>query len=138
GGANPRDVQCCARFGARTHEWRNADPARTVPGADGDETRGLPQRDGRACGAGEGAIAGRSVLGRDLLLPRQARRQSEADLLGRHGVVLAKRLEGGKFRWPRIEDGVMRLSAAQLAALIEGLDWMRVRARLVPTPEAVQ
>src|SRR5215813_5297225 len=49
-----------------------------------------------------------------------------------------KRLEGGKFRWPRIEDGVMRLSAAQLAALIEGLDWMRVRARLVPTPDAVQ
>ena len=24
----------------------------------------------------------------------------------------AKRLEGGKFHWPRIEDGVMRLSAA--------------------------
>ena len=52
--------------------------------------------------------------------------------------LFAKRLEGGKFRWPRIEDGVMRLSAAQLAALIEGLDWMRVRARRVPTPEAVQ
>src|SRR5262245_5136788 len=71
--------QCVALFGAQTHEWRNADPARTDPGADGDETRGLPQRDGRACGAGEGAIAGRSVLGRDLLLSRQARRQSEAD-----------------------------------------------------------
>jgi transposase len=42
--------------------------------------------------------------------------------------LFAKRLEGGKFHWPRIEDGVMRLSAAQLAALIEGLDWMRVRA----------
>ena len=39
--------------------------------------------------------------------------------------LFAKRLEGGKFHWPRIEDGVMRLSAAQLAALIEGLDWMR-------------
>ena len=45
--------------------------------------------------------------------------------------LFAKRLEGGKFRWPRIEDGVMRLSAAQLAALIEGLDWMRVHARRV-------
>ena len=55
------------------------------------------------------------------------------------GVCLfAKRLEAGKFRWPRIEDGVMRLSAAQLAGLIEGLDWMRVRARRVPAPEAVQ
>ena len=52
--------------------------------------------------------------------------------------LFAKRLEGGKFRWPRIEDGVMRLSAAQLAALIEGLDWMRVRTRLVPAPDAVQ
>ena len=29
----------------------------------------------------------------------------------------------------------MRLSAAQLAGLIEGLDWMRVRARRVPAPE---
>jgi hypothetical protein len=27
---------------------------------------------------------------------------------------------------------------AQLAALIEGLDWMRVRARRVLAPEAVQ
>jgi transposase len=52
--------------------------------------------------------------------------------------LFAKRLEGGKFRWPRIEDGVMRLSAAQLAALIEGLDWMRVRARRVPAPQAMQ
>jgi transposase len=43
------------------------------------------------------------------------------------GVVLvAKRLEDGKFRWPAIRDGVMRLSAAQLQALLEGLDWRRV------------
>jgi transposase len=31
--------------------------------------------------------------------------------------VFAKRLEDGIFRWPKIEDGVMRLSAAQLSAL---------------------
>jgi hypothetical protein len=37
-----------------------------------------------------------------------------------------KRLEDGIFRWPKIEDGVMRLSAAQLSALLEGLDWRRV------------
>jgi len=43
------------------------------------------------------------------------------------GVVLvAKRLEDGEFRWPRVQDGVMRLSAAQLQALLEGLDWRRV------------
>jgi transposase len=41
-------------------------------------------------------------------------------------VLVAKRLEDGKVRWPAIRDGVMRLSAAQLQALLEGLDWRRV------------
>ena len=40
--------------------------------------------------------------------------------------LLAKRLEQGAFRWPTIQDGVMRLTAAQLSALLEGLDWRRV------------
>lgn len=52
--------------------------------------------------------------------------------------LFAKRLEDGKFRWPRIEDGVMRLSAAQLAALIEGLDFRRVHAARIARPRAVQ
>jgi transposase len=52
--------------------------------------------------------------------------------------LFSKRLEDGKFLWPRIEDGVMRLSAAQLAALIEGLDWKRLHAPRTPRPEAVQ
>ncbi|MET0841723.1 MAG: IS66 family insertion sequence element accessory protein TnpB [Methyloceanibacter sp.] len=43
------------------------------------------------------------------------------------GVCLfAKRLEDGKFRWPKVEDGVVRLTAAELSALLEGLDWRRV------------
>jgi transposase len=32
--------------------------------------------------------------------------------------LYAKRLEDGVFRWPAIEDGVIRLSAAQLSALL--------------------
>ena len=45
------------------------------------------------------------------------------------GVCLfAKRLEDGAFRWPNLQDGVMRLSAAELSALLEGLDWKRVHA----------
>ena len=40
--------------------------------------------------------------------------------------LLAKRLEDGKFCWPPITDGVVRLTAAQLQALLEGLDWRRV------------
>jgi transposase len=49
--------------------------------------------------------------------------------------LFAKRLEDGIFRWPKIEDGVMRLSAAQLSALLEGLDWRRVHeGRETSTP----
>jgi transposase len=45
------------------------------------------------------------------------------------GVCLfAKRLEDRAFRWPKIEDGVIRLSAAEFSALLEGLDWRRVHA----------
>ncbi|MER8773048.1 IS66 family insertion sequence element accessory protein TnpB [Mesorhizobium sp. C280B] len=43
------------------------------------------------------------------------------------GVCLyAKRLEDGEFRWLKVHDGMMRLTAAQLSALLEGLDWRRV------------
>jgi transposase len=53
-------------------------------------------------------------------------------------VLVSKRLEGGKFRWPRIEDGVMRLTPAQITSLIEGLDWTRVHAQRTPAPKAAQ
>jgi transposase len=49
--------------------------------------------------------------------------------------VLARQ---GAFKWPPITDGVMRLSAAQLAALIEGLDWTRVHVPRVLRPQATQ
>jgi transposase len=53
------------------------------------------------------------------------------------GLMLVwKRLEQGAFRWPPISDGVMRLSASQLAALVDGLDWRRLQPRDVPRPEA--
>jgi transposase len=42
--------------------------------------------------------------------------------------LLAKRLEDRAFRWPNIHDGVIRLSAAEFSALLEGLDWRRVHA----------
>ena len=53
-------------------------------------------------------------------------------------VLVAKRLEDGRFRWPAVQDGVMRLSPAQLSALLEGLDWSRVHARRVARPTATQ
>jgi transposase len=51
-------------------------------------------------------------------------------------VLLWKRLEHGAFRWPPISDGVMRLSASQLAALVDGLDWSRLQARDIASPTA--
>ena len=54
------------------------------------------------------------------------------------GVCLfAKRLEDGKFRWPGVRNGMMWLSAAQLQALLEGLDWRRVHEpRRIAAPVA--
>lgn len=53
-------------------------------------------------------------------------------------LLVSKRLEQGAFKWPPITDGVVRLSAAQLAALIEGLDWTRVHVPRVLRPQATQ
>ena len=53
------------------------------------------------------------------------------------GLVLYwKRLEQGAFRWPPVTDGVMRLTSAQLAALVDGMDWSRLHARDVTRPTA--
>jgi len=55
------------------------------------------------------------------------------------GLVMAyKRLEEGKFAWPAIHDGVMRLSRAQFEALFEGLDWRRVYGARVHRPVAAE
>jgi transposase len=52
--------------------------------------------------------------------------------------VRYKRLENGQFRWPLIEDGMMKLSAAQLSTLLEGVAWAHVERREVVRPSAVQ
>lgn len=52
--------------------------------------------------------------------------------------LFAKRLENGRFYWPPIEDGTIRLSGAQLSALIEGMQWTRVHAVEAKAPQAVQ
>jgi transposase len=43
-------------------------------------------------------------------------------------VLYAKRLERGRFVWPRAKDGVVSLTPAQLSMLTEGIDW-RMPAR---------
>jgi transposase len=49
-------------------------------------------------------------------------------------VLYSKRLEAGRFCWPPPADGVVRLSAAQLATLLEGLPWHRLQPRPVRRP----
>ena len=49
-------------------------------------------------------------------------------------VLYSKRLEAGRFCWPQPADGVVRLSAAQLATLLEGLPWYHLRPRAIPRP----
>jgi transposase len=69
----------------------------------------------------------------------RAKRADRVNLLlwdGTGLVLVSKRLEQGTFRWPTISDGVMRLTSSQLAALVEGLDWTRVRAVRVRAPQA--
>ncbi len=51
------------------------------------------------------------------------------------GVVLvSKRLEQGRFQWPAVGDGVMRLTAVQMAALLDGVDWRRIRGARARAP----
>ncbi|EYD77499.1 Mobile element protein [Rubellimicrobium mesophilum DSM 19309] len=47
-------------------------------------------------------------------------------------VLISKRLEEGEFRWPKVQDGAIRLTAAEFSALFEGLDWRRVHAAQRP------
>ena len=46
--------------------------------------------------------------------------------------LFAKRLEKGRFIWPPIVEGAMTLTPAQLALLIEAMDWRRTVAPPLP------
>jgi transposase len=51
-------------------------------------------------------------------------------------VLVHKRLEGGKFVWPQVRDGVMQMLPVPLAALFEGLDWRLVKPERTRRPLA--
>ncbi|HKP65051.1 MAG TPA: IS66 family insertion sequence element accessory protein TnpB [Casimicrobiaceae bacterium] len=71
----------------------------------------------------------------------RAKRADRVKLLfwdGTGAVLVSKRLGEGKFRWPKLEKGQMRLTPAQFAALFEGLDWTRVHGNRIRAPLEVQ
>ncbi len=82
------------------------------------------------------------VLGEDpfsgVVLVFRSRRADRVKLLFWDGsglVLVWKCLEGGGFRWPPVVDGAVRLTAVELAALFDGLDWRRIGCRKeIPKP----
>lgn len=47
--------------------------------------------------------------------------------------LYAKRLEKGRFIWPSAVDGILSLTSAQLACLLEGVDWRNPQHSWRPT-----
>lgn len=50
--------------------------------------------------------------------------------------LFAKRLEQGRFVWPPLLDEQVQLTPAQLALLLEGMDWRRTVSPAVPVRPA--
>jgi IS66 Orf2 like protein len=86
--------------------------------------RWCSRRCGPACFAGEVFV----------FRPKRADRVRILVYDGTGLVLYSKRLEAGRFTWPSPAEGVVRLSAAQLATLLEGLPWHRLQPRPVRRP----
>src|SRR5207248_2644051 len=76
------------------------------------------------------AVQAQTVLGKDPFSGHvfgfRGRRGDLVKLLWWDGdglCLFAKRLERGRFIWPRAEQGVAVLTPAQLSMLLEGIDW---------------
>ena len=70
----------------------------------------------------------------------RSKRSDRVKLLAWDGsgmVLVSKWLEEGHFVWPPVKDGVVALSSAQFAMLMDGMDWTRVVAKAVRRPRCV-
>jgi transposase len=91
------------------------------------------------------ACLAREVLGQDpfagTVIVFRSRRADRVKLIAWDGtglVMVWKSLDEGMFKWPPVVDGVMKLSTAQLAALLDGLDWTRVHPARQRRPTALR
>ena len=67
----------------------------------------------------------------------RAKRADRVKILVFDGTGLclySKRLEAGRFRWPSPAEGTVRLTAAQLTTLLEGLPWVQLQPRPTRRP----
>ena len=57
---------------------------------------------------------------------------------GQGMCLFYKRIEKGSFVWPTAKDGKVSVTAAQLASLLEGMDWRMTRAApQIPQPTRI-
>ena len=66
----------------------------------------------------------------------RGRRGDLCKILWHDGIgmsLYAKRLERGKYIWPSAVDGVIAISASQLACMLEAIDWRNPQATWRPT-----
>jgi transposase len=54
---------------------------------------------------------------------------------GQGACLFSKRLEKGRFVWPSAKEGKIALTPAQLAMLLEGIDWRLPRRSRTPQPQ---
>lgn len=91
------------------------------------------------------AALAREVLDQDpfagTVIVFRSRRADRVKLIAWDGtglVMVWKALDEGAFKWPPVVDGVMKLSTAQLASLLDGLDWTRVHLPRQRRPTALR
>jgi transposase len=73
----------------------------------------------------------------DVFVFFRSRRMDRVKILVFDGTGLclySKRLEAGRFCWPSPAEGTVRLTAAQLGTLLEGLSWHRLQPHPVRRP----
>jgi len=66
----------------------------------------------------------------------RGRRGDLCKILWHDGIgmsLYAKRLERGKYIWPSAVNGVIAISASQLACMLEAIDWRNPQATWRPT-----
>jgi transposase len=95
-------------------------------------------------GADTLALLARDTLGHDPLqgvaVVFRCKRADRVKIVAWDGTGLVmywKRLEKSGFKWPPVTDGAMRMNAAQLAALLAGMDWTRMHAPRIRSPKSL-
>ncbi len=83
---------------------------------------------GLAAGTQIWIVAGVTDMRRGFVFVFRGKRGDLIKLLWWDGdglCLFAKRLERGRFLWPQAANGTVSLTPAQLAMLLEGIDWRR-------------